>query len=180
MKHETTYPRHRGVLSMMIVTLILTLATVLGIRSPAIAAECVTDNDTFCFDAGVACDFPLQIDLSGGNQVFREFVDKNGNPIRSLSTGTGSALVFTNLDTGTTFSTRSNGAVTSIRFNPDGSQTFTITGHVVLILFPTDIPAGPSTTLYVGRIVFTVDTTSGVFTLLEASGQSTDICAALD
>jgi len=41
-----------------------------------------------------------------------------------------------------------------------------------------DVPAGPSTTLYVGRVVFTVDT-SGVFTLQSVSGKSTDICAAL-
>jgi hypothetical protein len=28
----------------------------------------------------------------------------------------------------------------------------------VLILYPTDVPAGPSTTLNVGRVVFTIDT----------------------
>ena len=36
----------------------------------------------------------------------------------------------------------------------------------------------PSTTQYVGRIVYTVDE-SGVFTLVSTSGRSTDICAAL-
>jgi hypothetical protein len=52
------------------------------------------------------------------------------------------------------------------------------TGHHVLILFPTDVPAGPSTTLYQGRIVYTVDPDE-VFTLQEVSAQETDICAAL-
>jgi hypothetical protein len=52
------------------------------------------------------------------------------------------------------------------------------TGHNVLVLFPTDIPAGPSTTLTVGQTVFKVDAT-GVFTVLKVSGKSTDICAAL-
>jgi len=33
---------------------------------------------------------------------------------------------------------------------------FITIGHNVLILFPSDVPAGPSTTLYVGRVVFTV------------------------
>ena len=63
-------------------------------------------------------------------------------------------------------------------FNADGSQTLTVTGHNVLILFPTDVPAGPSTTLYVGRVVFTIGVDQ-VFTLKSASGKATDICAAL-
>ena len=46
------------------------------------------------------------------------------------------------------------------------------------ILFPTDFPPGPSTTLTVGLTVFTVDA-SGVFRVLQASGNSTDLCAAL-
>jgi hypothetical protein len=66
----------------------------------------------------------------------------------------------------------------AITFNPDGSSTLLITGHNVLILFPTDVPAGPSTTLYVGRVVFTIDS-SGVFTVQEVSGTATDICAAV-
>jgi hypothetical protein len=48
----------------------------------------------------------------------------------------------------------------------------------VTILFPTDIPAGPSTTLVAGRVVFTVDQ-DGVFTVLQMSGEQTDICALL-
>jgi hypothetical protein len=63
-------------------------------------------------------------------------------------------------------------------FNADGSRTVTLTGHNLLILFPTDVPPGPSTTLYVGRVVFTVDA-GGVFTLESTSGRATDICAAL-
>lgn len=63
-------------------------------------------------------------------------------------------------------------------FNADGSQTVTLTGHNILILFPTDVPAGPSTTLYVGRVVFTVDA-NGVTTLKSTSGTATDICAAV-
>jgi hypothetical protein len=87
-------------------------------------------------------------------------------------------LRYTNLTTGKTFSTKSNGAVSQIKFNPDGSYTQQLTGHNVLILFPTDIPSGPSTTLIVGRVVFTVDT-NGVFTVQDVNGKTTDICAIL-
>jgi hypothetical protein len=170
MKPRRTYRRHRGVLSVMMVTLILTLAVVLGSGSLATA-------DTIDLPAGVACEFPLSIEVSGGNLVMREFEDKNGNTVRLLTAGKGFTLVFTNVDTGATFSLESNGSVTRTTINPDGSQTVTLTGHNVLILFPTDVPAGPSTTLHEGRVVY-VDT-SGVFTVQEVSGETTDICAAL-
>lgn len=174
MKPKTTYRRHRGVLSVMLVALILTLAAVLGSGSLATAADPLVID----FPAGLACDFDLRVEIRGGNQVVKEFVDKNGNVVRMLSAGKGSALLFTNLSTGATFSLKANGSVSHITFNPDGSYTQTITGHNVLILFPTDVPAGPSTTLHLGRVVFTVDT-SGVFTVQQVSGQTTDICAVL-
>ena len=99
--------------------------------------------------------------------------------VRSLDAGTGSALRFTNLSpNGKTFSTTSNGAVSRKTFNLDGSFTEVDTGHNILILFPTDNPTGPSTTLIVGRLVFTVDA-FGVFTVQTVSGKVTDICAAL-
>jgi hypothetical protein len=130
-------------------------------------------------DAGVACDFALAIDFEGGDKrVDRTFVDAAGNPVRALSAGVGFQLTFTNLSNDATFALRANGAVMHTVFNADGSQTVTATGHNVLILFPTDVPAGPSTTLYVGRVVFTVDD-DGVFTLVSTSGTATDICAAL-
>jgi hypothetical protein len=153
------------------------MAAVLGFASPAIAAD--PPDFVLDFPAGLACsDFDLQIEGRGGNQVFREFTDKDGNVVRVLSAGTGSALVFINLSTGDTLSLKANGAVTHIAFNPDGSSTWVTTGHNILILFPTDVPPGPSTTLYVGRVVFTVDG-SGVFTVQNDSGNSVDICAAL-
>jgi hypothetical protein len=47
------------------------------------------------------------------------------------------------------------------------------------IMLATDaVPAGPSTTRYVGRVVVDIDPT-GVFTLREARGTATDLCAAL-
>jgi hypothetical protein len=150
------------------------LAAVLGSASPASAA----DSTVIDLPAGFACDFALRVEISGSSNVVKEFVDKNGNVVRMLTAGKGSALSFTNLSTGATFSLKANGAVSHTTFNPDGSITVAITGHNVLILFPTDVPAGPSTTLHVGRVVFTVDS-SGVFTVQQVSGQTTDICAVL-
>jgi hypothetical protein len=51
----------------------------------------------------------------------------------------------------------SDGSVTRTTINTDGTATVENTGHNVLILFPTDVPAGPLTTLYVGRLVYTAD-----------------------
>jgi hypothetical protein len=157
------------------------VAAVLGYRSPVIAAPPVDTSPpsfTIELEAGVACNFDLLIEGSGGKRHLKEFRDANGNLVRSLEAGTGSALSFTNVATGETFSTKSNGSVAHIKYNSDGSFTETDTGHTVLILFPTDVPAGPSTTLIVGRVVFTVDTNE-VFTVLDVSGRTIDICAAL-
>jgi len=150
-------------------------ATALAYGSPAIAA----DNDfTVVFPAGSACTFDLQVAGSGGNFHMIEFTDKNGTVVRTIGAGTGSALRFTNLATGNEFSTRSNGAVSIKTANPDGSSTQTSTGHNVLFLFPTDNPPGPSTTLIVGRVVFTIDV-YGNFNVQKVSGNTTDICAAV-
>jgi hypothetical protein len=130
------------------------------------------------FPTGEACPFGLAVDGVGGDQRVHTFVDANGNTVRTLSAGRGFQLTFTNLASNSTLALPANGAVTNTVFNADGSQTVTLTGHKVLILFPSDVPAGPSTTLYVGRVVFTVDV-NGVFTLVSTSGTATDICAAL-
>ena len=96
MKLKTTYGQNRGILSMMIVALIVALVAVLGSGSPATAA----DDVTFDLPAGLACaDFDLRVEIWGGNQVYKEFVDKNGNLVRILSAGKGSRLLFTNLST---------------------------------------------------------------------------------
>jgi uncharacterized membrane protein len=130
-------------------------------------------------DAGTACTFGLAVDGAGGDRrVERTFVDADGNTVRMLSAGRGYQLTLTNLSNDASLALPANGAVMRTVFNADGSQTVTSTGHNVLILFPSDVPAGPSTTLYVGRVVYTVDA-DGVFTLQSTRGKATDICAAL-
>jgi hypothetical protein len=155
------------------------MAALLGYGSSVTAADGPPDF-VVDFPDGVACNgFDLRIEGWGGNQHFKEFTDKSGSVVRVLYAGTGSALRYTNLDTGKTFSTKSNGAVNHTTYNVDGSSTVAITGHNVLILYPTDFPAGPSTNLIVGRAVFTVDSDNNS-TVQKVSGKETDICAALN
>ena len=177
MKLTTTDQGNRAVRSMMAVALTVMLIALLGSGTSVVAGD--QQDFDFVLQAGEACGaFAVHFEGSGSKQVVREFRDGNGNLVRTLSAGTGSDVTITNLSTGATLSLRSNGAVSQITENPDGSQTVTRMGHNVLILFPTDVPAGPSTTLYVGRFVYTIDINQ-VFTLEEVSGQTTDICAAL-
>ena len=141
--------------------------------SPAVAADTVT------FDVGVACSFPLQIDgADGGPQVNKTFEAPDGS-VRILTAGKGSDLVFTNLATGATYTLSGNGAAQWLRVDAAGSARLTLMGHNVLIYFPTDDPAGPSTTLVVGREDIMVGLETSHFTRLSRTGDTTDICAAL-
>lgn len=153
------------------------VALMVGFALSATTAAAATFHAEFA--PGDACTFGLAVDGTGGDQRGgHTFVDASGNPVRVIDAGRGSQLTFTNLSSNATFSLRASGAVTNTVNHPDGSSTVTTTGNNVLILFPTDIPAGPSTTLYTGRVVFTVSA-QGVFTLVSTSGTATNICAAL-
>jgi len=163
-------------------TVAVTLVALLGSVGPSTAASAPPALNSYSIDlpAGTACAFELSIEiLSAEHRVFREFKDRNGNVVRSLQAGAGDTLVFTNVSTSRALAPlKTGGSVIRTTINPDGSQTVALTGHNVLILFPTDVPAGPSTTLYLGRVVYTADT-NGVFTLQSVSGSSTNICALL-
>ena len=161
--------------------LIIGVVTVGTLTLPAAAAPPtpgpVIDD---VYPAGIACsDFDLRVTGDGGKRQQHIFLDENGDLARFLETGTGSALTFTNQTTGESVSFKSNGSVVRFTDNGDDTVTFEVTGHSVTILFPTDVPAGPSTTHIAGRVVFTVDLATGVFTVLQMSGEQTDICALL-
>jgi hypothetical protein len=107
---QTRLRRHRGVLSVARVAVILTFAMVLGAGSLATAAE--PPDVVFEFPAGFACpDFDLRVEIRGIQDV-KKFTDQNGNVVRTLSAGKGSALVFINLTTDATFSLKANGSAT--------------------------------------------------------------------
>ena len=158
----------------LLVAAALSVVALLAAVSPAAAADATLD-----FPAGVACSFELRLVISSSDQrVIREFTDKNGNVVRVLSAGKGATLTFTNLSTGASLVVKTNGSNSKRTINADGTETVLATGYNVIILFPSDVPAGPSTTLYVGSVTYTIDT-NGVFTITKTSGTTTDICAAL-
>jgi hypothetical protein len=135
---------------------------------------------------GQGCpDFNLGLTSTGGNLHTKTLTDRNGNPVRIITAGKGVDLTYTNYGSdpkapvaGKSVTIKTAGSVSNTVINPDGTSTVTLTGHNGLILFPTDFPAGPSTTQYTGRVVFTVDKNS-VFTLISAAGPARNICAAL-
>jgi hypothetical protein len=154
------------------------LALTVGTPVPVPVAAAASDVVVFDLAAGEACAFALHVEGTGDKRIMREFTDQNGNPVRTLAAGKGFTLTFTNVSTGKSLTLPSSGSVQRTTVNNDGTSTVVSTGHNVLIFFPTDIPAGPSTTLYVGQVVYTVDA-SGVFTLQSTSGRTTDLCALL-
>lgn len=128
---------------------------------------------------GTACEFTLSLEQTGGNLHTKEFFDKNGNLVKIITAGKGTVNTYTNVDTGESISINTAGSVSKTVVNPDGTLTVTATGHNGLILFPTDVPAGPSTVQYTGKIVYNVDPATGIFTLVSTSGRSINICDEL-
>lgn len=124
--------------------------------------------------------------MDGRQTSCQEYVDANGNLVRVLAAGKGTVNTYTNYGSdpdapvaGESITIRTDGSVTETVVNPDGTLTVTATGHNGLIMFPSDVPAGPTTTHYIGKIVYNIDPTTGVFTLVSTSGQERDICAEL-
>jgi hypothetical protein len=133
---------------------------------------------TIDLPAGVACSgFDVRIEARGDLPAVRELPAKNG-AVRLISAGRGWALTVINLNSGASVNLRPNGSVSQVRLLPDGSQQWSAQGHNLVIWFPSDIPAGPWTRLYVGQLNYTV-AADGIFTLGKTSGKVVDICAAL-
>ena len=156
-----------------LLTRALTVVAALAIAGPVLAYD-------FTFPAGVACQFEVGVDVTSAppNRVSKTFTDRNGNIVRLFEGGKGAGLTFSNTSTSASLALKGNGAVITTTSLPDGSILYKARGHVVLIMFPTDIPAGPSTVLYTGQFVYTV-AANGVTTLEGSSGAKMDICAAL-
>jgi hypothetical protein len=166
------------------------LALAVGLAAVALTATqpaFAQDPEPVFLPAGLGCPgFNLQFQATGGNLVTREFRDADGNLVRIITAGKGVDLTYTNYGPdpvnpvpGESVTVKTAGSVMKTVFNPDGTQTVTGTGHNGLILFPSDVPAGPTTTHYIGRIVYNVDPATGVFTLVSTTGQERDICAEL-
>jgi hypothetical protein len=154
----------------------LALALVLTTAGPATAQ---TPNNPLILPAGQACEgFDLSFSTTGGNQVHKEFTDKNGLVIRKLSAGKGAVLTFGNVQSGVFLTIKTGGSVTHETIDRNGTSTFVGTGHNGFIFFPTDNPKGPATVIFLGRVVYST-TADGVTTLTQTGGKQIDICAAL-
>lgn len=159
---------------MPLASAVMFVATLFATAQPAMA------DDPITLPAGLGCpNFALQLQGTGGKLQTKDFYDKNGNKVRTITAGKGVLLTYTNLDTGKSISFNTSGSVSNTTYNPDGTYTVSASGHNGLVLFPTDVPAGPTTTQYIGNFVYTVDPATGVFTLIMTSGQAVDVCAAL-
>ncbi|HEX5829183.1 MAG TPA: hypothetical protein VFY23_16775 [Candidatus Limnocylindrales bacterium] len=150
------------------------LLLALSVVAPAAAAD-----DPFVFPAGMACEFALG--YSGTDampNVSRTFYGDDETMAWSLDTGRGGTATLYNMDTDAMLTIGTTGARARTVYHPDGSSTSELTGGWILIMFPTDDPAGPDTTQVLGRITY--DTSAGgVTTLKSVSGRQLDICAAL-
>jgi hypothetical protein len=125
--------------------------------------------------AGVGCaGFGITVTIDVDDQRVTTFFDKDGNPIRQTITG---RLILT-VRNDTTLESRTYrlGGSSQLAFGSDGSVTITLTGNSLVVLFPNDVPPGPSTTQGSGRAVIRVD---ALFTLVSRTGSVEDVCAAL-
>ena len=151
-----------------------------GTTAPNKASAAPLNPIDVTFASGQVCTFPLRVEGTGANQVTHTFGDRNGDTT-TISAGTGFALTFTNLDNNAQFKLPARFSATTTVTHPDGSKTVQLTGWNILFLFPTDTPADPSTTLYIGVVVYEDDGLSN-FTLDQrrTHSKTLDICAAID
>lgn len=151
---------------------ILASAVMIAAAQPASA-----QGHDLVIPAGIGCDFELGLDNIEGPPLRRTFTDRNGNDV-SLFAGKSGAIIYTNTETGESVSFQSRG--TRLRTTTTATQTILeYSGNVGLVQFPTDVPAGPSTTQISGSLVLTVDLGTGVGTVQKVTGKQIDICAEL-
>jgi hypothetical protein len=165
----------------------------IGLGAPALAlgvgavfGTASAHADTVVYDGplGEACQNCALTVTSADNAKLqtKEFTSKDGT-VRTRTAGKGPDLTFFNPDApSTTYTLKGNGATSRTASGPDGTSTLTVTGHNVLIYFPTDTlldgEPGPATQLVTGRAVINIDE-NGNWTTESQSGRVTDICAEL-
>jgi hypothetical protein len=157
----------------------LATATVLALAAMIVAAQLASAQEhDLVLDPGVACDFGLGLDGGAFPPERKTFTDPNGNPITVLA-GKSGAVTYTNLATEESLTFRSRGTALRITEMSDGTQLLEFSGNVGIILFPTDVPAGPSTTQINGRLVMSFDPVTGFTVVLKQEGNQIDVCARL-
>jgi hypothetical protein len=136
---------------------------------------------------GYACpDFNLGFTWTGGEKGWsEEFLDKDGFVKRIMAHSSGSVVTYINYGSdplnpvaGKTYTVKISGSGVRTDFG-EGTQTITLTGDNYLSLSGPDIPGGVSSTLHTGRVVFTIENTTGALEVVSSSGRELDLCAAL-
>jgi hypothetical protein len=135
-----------------------------AIATPALAGtlapmrSATARSQTYTPEIGKACTFPLTNTIVEQQPIFKKiFPDKKGNPIRYLFAGKTTSNTFINEQTGAGIRFEPNvGSITRGFVNDDGTITFVATGLKTIACYPTDVPAGPSTTVYMGEVVYPV------------------------
>jgi hypothetical protein len=138
----------------------------------------VQEASVFNLPAGVACSFPLRIEVSEAMVRMVTFEARNTKPARTITVRTGAVLKYTNTATGERMSVKTVGyGANSV--TADGVETVTANGSLGLVSFADDGSAGPTTTQYTGRIVYKINLATGAFTLVTTSNPGTNVCAEL-
>lgn len=126
------------------------------------------------FPAGVACAYPVSFTVTGGGEGDSfTFVDGDGNVRQIIVHTRPSTWAFTNTATQESVSLSIPAAIIKIVPFADGSLRIEIDGAAIGFNGPSDSPAGPFSTINIGRLVAVVapDGTAdvsfrGKFTLL--------------
>jgi len=129
--------------------------------------------------AGLACPgFPVHVDLTGSQTRTKTFTNKAGKTVRTIESGNGYVRTYINSDTGKKVVFPSKHFTADTTFDKNGLGTVVSTGRFGIIMFPTDVPAGPSTTEYKGRVVYKITPTSDI-TIKNVQAKTIDVCAML-
>jgi hypothetical protein len=128
------------------------------------------------YAAGELCEFAVRTESGGGVFVERESIDKDGNAVYALR-GVHNTFEITNRENGRTFTLQGKGFSYKAITTPDGTVTIYGSGHILYYLLPTDVPAGPSWFLFLGRVVTTEVGDPVVATVQETNGRTIDLCA---
>ena len=129
-------------------------------------------DETFLSRTSEDCGFDILLHLEG-SMVVTDFVDRNGEPTRSLVTYPNLFYTFINAETGTSVTSRSPD-VEHYTLAADGSLTIAVTGLVMRI----GEPGSGQQSIQAGRFVITIDA-NGDATESEPLGRTDDYHAAL-
>ena len=158
------------------VAIVLAVAAVLFSAAAVAAAGPVRQPveyplEGFFLPAGSACEFDLQADFLVNREKMTTFMDSDGNPIRSLVTGS-LVVRLTNLENDASTVINISGPLRLV-YNDDGTSAQYFHGRSIAFFEGIFY-------LAIGRHVFLVDQTG--FSVIEEgskSGRSIDVCGSL-